>query len=93
MFAGEVPQLFEMYFLLLVLHCWTGSLHNYESRRGRLVMETFSVYRQHEQGSGYIPAFSCALWFAALIQNNINASSEPSQELKCSPAPWRTLKE
>lgn len=56
-------------------------------------METFSVYRQHEQGSGYIPAFSCALWFAALTQNDINASLEPSQELKCSPAPWRTLKE
>lgn len=49
--------------------------------------------RQHEQGSGCIPAFSCALWFVALIQKDINASLEPSQELKCSPAPWRTLKE
>lgn len=37
--------------------------------------------RQHERGSGYIPAFSCALWFVALIQEDINASLEPSQEL------------
>lgn len=40
-----------------------------------------------------LTSFSCALWLAAIIQNDINASLECNEELKCYPAPWRTLGE
>lgn len=41
-------------------------------------------------GTSQPSAVLCGL---LLLSKSINASSEPSQELKCSPGPWRTLKE
>lgn len=36
---------------------------------------------------------SCALRLAAITQDDINASLEHTQELKCYATPWRTLEE
>lgn len=56
-----------------------------------------SLQQEHESGMtkalDTLTSSSCALWLAAITQNDINASLEHTQELKCYATPWRTLEE